>query len=112
MQLKATEHGLLAQLSGDIDHHSAAFLRAQIDAELLQSRPQCLVLDFSGVTFMDSSGIGLIMGRYRLMLSRGGSLTVVGASERLLRVMKLAGLNKLPIWDKEPAKQRKEVTRK
>ena len=104
--------GLTVWLSGELDHHAARTMREQVDAAIERSSAKSLLLDFSGVTFMDSSGIGLIMGRYRLMLGRGGTLTVVGASERLQRVMKLAGLNKLPIWGNAPKKQHKEVTRK
>ena len=96
---------LTVWLSGELDHHAARTLREQVDGAVSRSAAKHLRLDFSGVTFMDSSGIGLIMGRYRLMLSRGGTLAVVGASERLRRVMKLAGLEKLPIWD-----DTKEVT--
>lgn len=104
--------GLTVWLSGELDHHAARTLREQVDAAVERSSAKHLRLDFSGVTFMDSSGIGLIMGRYRLMQSRGGTLTVAGASERLLRVMKLAGLDRLPVWDSAPNTQHKEVTRK
>ena len=97
--------GITVWLSGELDHHAARTLREQVDSAVDRSSAKHLCLDFSGVTFMDSSGIGLIMGRYRLMLARGGTLSVVGASERLRRVMKLAGLEKLPIWD-----DTKEVT--
>lgn len=95
--------GLTVWLSGELDHHAARTLRDQIDAAIERSATKTMRLDFAGVTFMDSSGIGLIMGRYRLMQGRGGTLTVVGASERLQRVMKLAGLNKLPIWEHKEA---------
>ncbi len=92
-------------LSGELDHHAARSLRDQVDSTVNRSVAKQLRLDFSGVTFMDSSGIGLIMGRYRLMTARGGRLTVVGASDRLLRVMKLAGLEKLPVWERPAEKQ-------
>ena len=59
---------LIAYLAGEIDHHSAAELRSQIDAGIQDKQPTHLILDFKNVTFMDSSGIGLVMGRYRLML--------------------------------------------
>ncbi len=111
-------------LSGELDHHAAHSLREQVDAAIERSVASVLRLDFSGVTFMDSSGIGLIMGRYRLMTARGGRLLVVGASERLLRVMKLAGLEKLPVWEQSAqtvasptrkrayrSKQKREVTK-
>ena len=68
-----------------------------MDLAVERNRPQRLRLDFSDVSFMDSSGIGLIMGRYRLMQLEGGSLSVTGASERLRKVMRMAGLDKLGI---------------
>ena len=90
---------ITARLSGELDHHTARVMREQIDAAVGGFPAQLLRLDFSGVGFMDSSGIGLVMGRYRLMQSRGGRLLVVGVSERLLRVMRLAGLQRLPVWE-------------
>ena len=66
---------------------------------MLRYRAGRLVLDFSGLTFMDSSGVGLILGRYRLLRSLGGAVTVIGASPRLERMIRLAGLDKLPIWE-------------
>lgn len=99
-------------LSGELDHHAARSLREQVDGAVDCSIAKTLRLDFSGVTFMDSSGIGLIMGRYRLMAARGGRLEVVGASERLLRVMKLAGLEKLPVWgSSQSARKKQEAVR-
>lgn len=86
---------LTALLQGDIDHHTAAAMREAIDKAAEGSLPKRLVLDFSGVSFMDSSGVGLIMGRYRLIRSMGGSLTVTGASPRIQTMMKMAGLDLL-----------------
>ena len=54
---------LAAYLSGEIDHHAAQSLRREIDAQVDDRLPELLTLDFSGVTFMDSSGVGLILGR-------------------------------------------------
>ncbi len=124
IRMNASPQEITVWLSGELDHHAARSLREQVDAAVERSVATVLRLDFAGVTFMDSSGIGLIMGRYRLMTARGGRLLVVGASERLLRVMKLAGLEKLPVWEnggqavahtspKRPYRQRqkREVTR-
>ncbi len=99
VRIETTPTDLTAFLSGELDHHTARAMREQIDAAVGRSSAKLLRLDFSGVGFMDSSGIGLVMGRYRLMRSRGGRLLVVGVSERLLRVMKLAGLERLPVWE-------------
>lgn len=86
---------LYAFLEGEIDHHSAAFLRNTIDESLVQNCPRELVLDFSAVTFMDSSGIGLIMGRYRAASAQNCSVRVMNVKERDLRLMKMSGLAKI-----------------
>lgn len=94
---KEQEDTLYVTLSGDIDHHIARELRLTIDEEVTRLCPQVLCLDFREVTFMDSSGIGLVMGRYKLMQSMGGSLQVTNMSSHIRRVMILAGLDKLAI---------------
>ena len=101
MQLELTkqDNELTARLIGELDHHGAGEIRERIDNAVLQQRCQRLILDFSGLTFMASSGIGLIMGRYRLMNSLGGTLKLQGTSRRLETVIRLAGLEKHPIWD-------------
>ena len=88
------------------DHHSAVELRRRIDESVLSGTPERLILDFSGVTFMDSSGIGLIMGRWRLMQEQGGHLLVQGVPKSLRKVMKVSGLDKLGVLEeKEEVKQ-------
>lgn len=82
-------------LDGEIDHHSAGLIRVSIDDIVLNRRPSVLTLDFEKVTFMDSSGIGLVMGRYKIMKSVGGSIRVINLSPTAYRVMKLAGLERL-----------------
>ena len=99
VRIETTPTEMTAFLSGELDHHTARGMREQVDAAVERSSVSRLRLDFSGVGFMDSSGIGLVMGRYRLMQARGGTLTVVGASERILRVMRLAGLERLPVFE-------------
>ena len=83
------------RFSGEIDHHAAALLRVSIDNAITQNRPQTLILDFGGVTFMDSSGIGLVMGRYKLMQTVGGTIRVENLSPGAYKVMRLAGLDRL-----------------
>lgn len=86
---------LSAFLQGEIDHHTAAFARNEIDTEISAQMPTKLVLDFGGVTFMDSSGIGLVMGRYKVTNSMGAVLEVSNIPPNIYKVMKLAGLEKL-----------------
>ena len=89
------EDRLTAVLKGDIDHHSAAEMRVMIDGELERTMPKLLLLDFAEVGFMDSSGIGLVMGRYRNISKTGGELRIRGASPQIYKVMKLAGIERL-----------------
>ena len=104
--LEVTNEEITAYLSGEIDHHSAVELRHRIDESVLSGTPERLILDFSGVTFMDSSGIGLIMGRWRLMQEQGGHLLVQGVPISLRKVMKVSGLDKLGVLEeKEEVKQ-------
>lgn len=86
---------MTAHLSGEIDHHSARLLRTNIDIALNDNRPQRLILDFSGVTFMDSSGVGLVMGRHRFMTELGGSIELAGMPPYIEKVMSLAGMDRL-----------------
>ena len=90
---------LTAYLKGELDHHTAAEMRAEIDNAIELNMPDLLVLDFSGISFMDSSGIGLVMGRYRNLVRRGAKLHISGASPQIYKVMKLAGLERLATLD-------------
>ena len=99
---------LTAALIGELDHHTAAEIREKIDAAILQERCATLILDLSGLTFMDSSGIGLIMGRYRLMQTLGGTLQLIHVPPAVDRLIQLAGLYKLPIRETKETENRKD----
>ncbi|MBQ9902917.1 MAG: anti-sigma factor antagonist [Clostridia bacterium] len=88
---------LIARLSGEIDHHSAAEFRESIDREAELLRPELLLLDFGEIGFMDSSGIGLIMGRYKNAAAYGGTVRVINAPPMIERMMKLAGMSRLDV---------------
>lgn len=82
-------------LEGEIDHHNVAPVRESIDRAIETHEPSLLILDFGGVEFMDSSGIGLVMGRYKLMQPKNGEIHIVNAKAQIGKVMKLAGLERL-----------------
>ena len=86
---------LYCNLEGEIDHHTALPIRLHIDEKIELCRPKSLILDFSKVTFMDSSGIGLVMGRYKLLKTVQGRIRVENLSPGAYKVMVLAGLEKL-----------------
>jgi len=92
------ENGVLtAKLFGEIDHHIAPKLRGAIDARCESVRPAKLILDFGSVTFMDSSGIGLIMGRYRCIALLGGRLEIVHIPPTLKKIFVLSGIETLGV---------------
>lgn len=85
---------LCVYLHGEIDHHSAVCLREDLDALILRERPLRLVLDLSRIEFMDSAGLGLLMGRYRLMKDLGGEMVVERPNERILKILRLSGMER------------------
>ncbi|MEE1153969.1 MAG: anti-sigma factor antagonist [Acutalibacteraceae bacterium] len=99
LQTVMAEGDLTAMLMGDIDHHSAREMRKEIDALVEKHHPQLLRLDFSAVQFMDSSGIGLIMGRYRLMSLVGGRVLVCNIPPHLKRLIDLSGVGTLGVLE-------------
>jgi stage II sporulation protein AA (anti-sigma F factor antagonist) len=86
---------LILILHGEIDHHNAVRIRTEMDALLYEERPTRTVLDLSHIEFMDSSGLGLIMGRYSLMQKIGGELILRRPHERIVKIFELAGLGRM-----------------
>ncbi len=100
VQIDFQDESLICKLEGEIDHHTALPIRLQTDEKIEACRPKTVILDFSGVTFMDSSGIGLVMGRYKLLSELGGELEVIGLSDNSYKVMRLAGLDRIAVIKK------------
>ncbi len=94
--IESNDEGILtAKITGEIDHHSAKWLRMDIDTAINDMKPRLLKLDFSGVTFMDSSGVGLVMGRNANMKEIEGQVELVNMPSFIERVMAIAGMDKL-----------------
>lgn len=100
VQIDLADELLTARIIGDIDHHSAKEMRETIDDAVLKGQVRELEIDFRDVTFMDSSGIGLVMGRYKLMQELSGTLHLVNVASHLKKVMVLAGLDRLAVLDR------------
>ncbi len=86
---------MVIHLGGEIDHHSAVAVRTGIDAQITAERPSRVLLELSDVDFMDSSGLGLIMGRFALVKRYGGTLAVLDPSAAVLKIIKLAGMERM-----------------
>ena len=89
-------HGaLIVQLDGDLDHHSATQIREEIDQSIIYYGADKLVFDLKNLSFIDSSGIGIIMGRYKLMQERGGKVSITGINMRTDKLINVSGLKKI-----------------
>lgn len=95
VQIEVGDEMVTAFLSGELDHHNVRDIREQIDSAVVQSNTKHLSLDFREVTFMDSSGIGLVMGRYKLLEEQGGDVELANLPTPLKKVMRVAGMDKL-----------------
>ena len=86
---------LVLHLPLEIDHHSSKELRERTEEYLRAGGIRQMVFDFSETKFMDSSGIGVLLGRYKRMRERGGSVVIYGADARICRILRIAGVDKL-----------------
>ena len=97
VEIKSSGDTVTAYLSGELDHHSAKEMRQAVDDAVELNMPSKLVLDFKGVSFMDSSGIGLVMGRYRLLMNFHSTLEIRNVTKQTKKLMELAGLGSIAI---------------
>lgn len=94
-EVKREGDTLIASMSSEIDHHAAKGIRNAIDSELRVGGLKKIILDFSAVTFMDSSGIGLIIGRAAKADEVGASVLVTGLNGTLGRIVRMSGVERL-----------------
>ena len=97
MNLTVENHknNLVVQLKGELDHHTTENARQKIDQKYADHRVKNMVLDLRGLTFMDSSGIGLIMGRYKNCIEKGGKVVIVSGNKNVEKILKMSGLLKI-----------------
>jgi stage II sporulation protein AA (anti-sigma F factor antagonist) len=97
LQVKFLNKGttLIVHFNGELDHHSAEYVRQKIDNEIIKSTTKNIIFDFSNLSFMDSSGIGVIMGRYKNIQKLNGKAVVININEQVRRVFELSGMMKI-----------------
>lgn len=86
---------LMVRLPEEVDHHRAAYICENADHFILQDNVANVVFDFEDTRFMDSSGIGIIMGRYRKIACFGGKVYAIHVDRQIQRMFTLSGLNKI-----------------
>ena len=95
VDIKSENGYAVALLSGEIDHHNAKEIREKLDRFIIANQPKELAIDFADISFMDSSGVGLIMGSYKLISEWGGRLVVKNPRQYIKRVFKISGIERI-----------------
>lgn len=95
LKFDKAEDTLIVYMMGELDHHSAEEVRNKMDNRLDIEKLHNLILNFSGVTFMDSSGIGVVIGRYKKLNRYKGKVFITNVSESVKRVFELSGMFKI-----------------
>ena len=86
---------LIASVAGDLDHHCASKVRDKIDRAIERDNIKNIIFDFSKVSFMDSSGVGMIIGRYKLIERKNGITAVCAMAKGTKRIFDISGLGKI-----------------
>ena len=95
MQYQIKENCLTIFLPAEVDHHNAEEIRREADKVIEEQHIKYVIFDFGRTNFMDSSGVGVIMGRYKLIKPRGGNVTVTNINKTIDRILTISGLYKI-----------------
>ena len=97
MEINCTERNgnLVVKISGEIDHHSADSIRFDVERSFFKTKAKNIIFDFAHVGFMDSSGIGMIIGRYKEISKVGGKVFAINIGPEINRIFDLSGLKKI-----------------
>ncbi len=91
---------LIASLSGELDHHFSEYVRNKLERELLKATTRNVIFDLTGLSFMDSSGIGVLVGRYANISKLGGKAAIICKNRKIQRILEISGVFKLmPLYE-------------
>ncbi|MGI6621580.1 MAG: anti-sigma factor antagonist [Clostridiaceae bacterium] len=95
VRFKRDGAALIAMIEGEIDHHTSRILKERIDSKFIIEPVKNMILDLSRVTFMDSAGIGLIMGRMKKVSSIGGKMSIRNPRPEIIKMLKMSNVDSL-----------------
>lgn len=95
MNLIGEKKTLLIKITGELDHHVATKIKENADSKMCSTNAVNVIFDLSQMTFMDSSGIGVLMGRYKKTRTLGGKTVVFGINAETLRIINMSGIDKI-----------------
>lgn len=92
---------LIFEITEEIDHHTTEKIRRKMDNEIKRYMPKKVIFDFNQVTFMDSAGIGMLIGRYKTIRMLGGVTELMNVSKSIKKIFEMSGVLKIiPITNK------------
>lgn len=94
-EFQVIDNCLMIKMPEEIDHHKSSYICEKADSLILREEVENVVFDFENTRFMDSSGIGIIMGRYKKIICFGGKVYAIHADPQIRRILCVSGLNKL-----------------
>lgn len=99
LKFKKVNTALIVRIEGELDHHMAVEIRDKIDREISKHAVRNLIFDFEKLNFMDSSGIGVILGRYKLIQRMEGKACLVHLNPQVTRIIHVSGIHKIiPVY--------------
>jgi len=91
---------LFVKMTGELDHHTAGPIRDSVDKIIMKGCVNHILFDLSSLSMMDSSGIGMIIGRYKIVSSDGGKVSIFAKSKNILKLIKMSGIEKItPVYE-------------
>ena len=93
-EIKVIEHYLMVRMPKEVDHYKSSYICEETDEKLLREDVENIVFDFEDTKFMDSAGIGVIIGRYKKIECFGGKVIAVNCSRQIKRILDMSGLYK------------------
>jgi stage II sporulation protein AA (anti-sigma F factor antagonist) len=94
-EFRVIENCLMIRLPEEVDHHRSAYIGERADKFILEETVKHVVFDFGDTKFMDSSGIGIIVGRYKKISCFGGRVYIIHADKQIRRILRMSGLDQI-----------------
>lgn len=95
LHFKLVNKTLIVSIAGEIDHHTCENLRDKVDGQLDSNFGKNIIFDFTGVSFMDSAGIGVIIGRYKKVTPLGGKIAIANVRPNIKRILEISGISRI-----------------
>ncbi|CAG7612101.1 Anti-sigma F factor antagonist [Paenibacillus solanacearum] len=95
IELEHYRKALIVRLKGELDHHTAESVKTRMEEAIMRGNSSHIILSLKDLSFMDSSGLGVILGRYKLITAKGGKMVVCNVNPAVYRLFEMSGLFKI-----------------